>query len=197
MMRRSIRVACLTSALLLPAGVRAGPGAVHFGRDVRPLLADNCFQCHGPDEPKRKAGLRLDLADGATRPADSGAVDGLVMSGMISVPAPELSQGRGGLSGPRILPNAIRNVRELYEATGGRLSISALGGISSGADAFAAIAAGATTVELYTSFVYQGPGVVRRIATELLELLERSGVRDVNELRGSGAELPNLVPQAA
>jgi dihydroorotate dehydrogenase len=137
---------------------------------------------------------RLELARVA---ADSGAVDGLVMSGMISVPAPELSQGRGGLSGPRILPNAIRNVRELYEATGGRLSISALGGISSGADAFAAIAAGATTVELYTSFVYQGPGIVRRIATELLELLERAGVRDVNELRGSGAELPGLVPQAA
>jgi dihydroorotate dehydrogenase len=137
---------------------------------------------------------RLELARVA---ADSGVVDGVVMSGMISVPAPELSQGKGGLSGPRILPNAIRNVRELYEATGGRVAISALGGISSGADAFAAIAAGATTVELYTSFVFNGPGVVRKIATELLELLDRSGVRDVNELRASNAELPLPARRAA
>jgi dihydroorotate dehydrogenase len=137
---------------------------------------------------------RLELARVA---ADSGVVDGLVMSGMVSVPAPELSQGKGGLSGPRILPNAIRNVRELHEATGGRVAISALGGISSGADAFAAIAAGATTVELYTSFVFNGPGVVRKIATELLELLERSGVRDLNELRASRAELPVAARRAA
>ena len=137
---------------------------------------------------------RLELARVA---ADSGAVDGLVMSGLISVPAPELSQGKGGLSGPRILPNAIRNVRELYEATGGRVAISALGGISSGADAFAAIAAGATTVELYTSFVFQGPGVVRKIARELLGLLEQSGIPDVNALRGTGAELPVAARPAA
>jgi dihydroorotate dehydrogenase len=137
---------------------------------------------------------RMELARVA---ADSGVVDGLVMSGMVSVPAPELSQGKGGLSGRRILPNAIRNVRELYEATGGRVAISALGGISSGADAFAAIAAGATTVELYTGFVFNGPAVVRKIATELLELLDRSGVHDVNELRGSGAEPPVAQPKAA
>jgi dihydroorotate dehydrogenase len=137
---------------------------------------------------------RLELARVA---ADSGVVDGLVMSGMISVPAPELSQGKGGLSGPRILPNAIRNVRELYEATGGRLAISALGGISSGADAFAAIAAGATTVELYTAFVYNGPGIVRKIARELLQLLEEAGIADVNALRGSGADLPLPARRAA
>jgi dihydroorotate dehydrogenase len=130
---------------------------------------------------------RMELARVA---ADSGVVDGLTMSGMISVPTARLSQGRGGLSGPRILPNAIRNVRELYGATGGRLAIKALGGISSGADAFAAIAAGASTVELYTSFVYQGPGVVRRIAIELLALLDQAGIPSVSALRGSAAELP-------
>jgi dihydroorotate dehydrogenase len=130
---------------------------------------------------------RMELARVA---ADSGVVDGLTMSGMISVPAPRLSQRRGGLSGPRILPFAIRNVRELYEATGGRVAIAALGGISTGADAFAAIAAGASTVELYTSFVYQGPGVVRRIARELLELLDQAGIPSVTALRGTGALVP-------
>lgn len=49
-------------------------GAVNFNRDVRPLLSDQCFQCHGPDEKERKGGLRLDLAAEAQKPAKSGAV---------------------------------------------------------------------------------------------------------------------------
>ena len=39
--------------------------AVDFNRDVRPLLADRCFKCHGPNESDRKAGLRLDVREGA------------------------------------------------------------------------------------------------------------------------------------
>ncbi|MBL9129992.1 MAG: DUF1549 domain-containing protein, partial [Verrucomicrobiaceae bacterium] len=59
---------------LLAAAAPLHAGTIQFNRDIRPILSDNCFQCHGPGEKDRKGGLRLDQRDAATKPAESGAV---------------------------------------------------------------------------------------------------------------------------
>ena len=46
--------------------------SIDFNRDIRPILAENCLACHGPDKSKRKAGLRLDLKADATARLESG-----------------------------------------------------------------------------------------------------------------------------
>ena len=114
-------------------------------------------------------------------------IDGVALPTNYLVPNAGLSRGIGNISGAVLFERTLEYVRTVYEASRGRIAIHARGGISTGAQAFAAIAAGATTVELFTAFIYQGPGIAKRINLELLAIMQREGVRSVRELRGSAA----------
>ena len=68
-----LRFALITTFLALAAEPGAALDKVSFNRQIRPLLSDQCFACHGPDAQKRKSGLRLDVRESALEPAKSGA----------------------------------------------------------------------------------------------------------------------------
>ena len=52
--------------------LQRGAAKVDFNREIRPILTENCYKCHGPDDGARKAKLRFDLRDAALKPAKSG-----------------------------------------------------------------------------------------------------------------------------
>ena len=60
------------SQVVEAAPVSATAGPVQFNRDIRPILSEHCFSCHGPDVQKMKGGLRLDRREEALKPAKSG-----------------------------------------------------------------------------------------------------------------------------
>src|SRR5580692_8043546 len=68
-LKHGTRASLVVLFLLFAANSRARadaslPKTVQFNRDIRPILADNCYACHGPDKDKRKAKLRLDTKEG-------------------------------------------------------------------------------------------------------------------------------------
>ena len=120
--------------------------------------------------------------DTIARIALDGGVDGLIVSNTtISRPALASADAgeTGGLSGEPLKPLALAALQNFARATGGALPLIAVGGIASGADAYARIRAGASAVQLYSALVYQGPGLVQRIKTELAALLRRDGFASI------------------
>jgi dihydroorotate dehydrogenase len=91
----------------------------------------------------------------------------------------------GGLSGAPLAALAAKVLGEFAGAAAGRLLLVGVGGIATGADAYARIRAGACAVQLYSALVFEGPGLVTRIKRDLAQRLHADGFKSVSEAVGA------------
>ena len=105
-----------------------------------------------------------------------GSVDSVTIANTRPTMDSRLSTGVGGLSGRPVFSDMLRMVADIKAEAGDRIAINACGGIFTGEDAWKALKAGATTVQLYTGLIYRGPAVVKQINRELLAIMDREGV---------------------
>jgi dihydroorotate dehydrogenase len=96
--------------------------------------------------------------------------------------------GEGGLSGGPLKQKSTRMITDLFSLTKGRIPIVGVGGIFTAEDAWEKIAAGASLVQLYTGFIYRGPGVVREINKGLERILKREGFSNLDDAVGCRAD---------
>ncbi len=94
------------------------------------------------------------------------------------------SCGAGGLSCAPLRARSTEIVKHLYQLAGKSLVIIGVGGIFNERDAWEKISAGASLVQLYTGFVYEGLGVVRRINEGLIRIMRERGVSSYDEAVG-------------
>ncbi len=91
----------------------------------------------------------------------------------------------GGLAGRPLFEMSTRILHRLYRLTEGKMPLVGVGGVSSGADAYAKIRAGASLVQLYSAMVFAGPNLVNRINRDLAAFLRRDGFASVKDAIGA------------
>lgn len=121
-----------------------------------------------------------------------GHLDGLIVSnttiqraGLVSGPH---AHETGGLSGRPLLALSTKILRDIYRLTKGRIPIVGVGGVASGADAYAKVRAGASLVQLYSALTFEGPALVSRIKRDLAAALARDGYTHISDAVGVDAK---------
>ena len=90
----------------------------------------------------------------------------------------------GGLSGLPIRDISTECIRNMYQLTNGQLFIIGIGGIGSGQDVYDKLKAGASVVQIYSRMIYEGPGLISRIRSELVDLLIKDDYTSVQDVIG-------------
>ncbi|PSB52274.1 dihydroorotate dehydrogenase (quinone) [filamentous cyanobacterium Phorm 6] len=97
-----------------------------------------------------------------------------------------IAEEAGGISGIPVQVRSTEVIRFISKYTKGELPIIGVGGIFTAEDAWEKITAGASLIQVYTGWVYEGPWMVRRILQGLLQKLEEHGFNSISEAIGSG-----------
>lgn len=116
-------------------------------------------------------------------------VDGLIISNTTldryEYLDPKYRPETGGLSGEPLKDKSTELISEMYKLTKGKIPIIGVGGVFTGKDALEKIKAGASLVQIYTSFVYHGPPLVTSIKVELQKLLQDEGYEKITDAVGA------------
>ena len=137
-----------------------------------------------------------DLTDDGLRAVIDTCVDGGVQGlivGNTTLSRPfgiksKLIRKDGGLSGVPLFPLSTRMLARAYLHARGRLVLIGAGGIFDAKDALTKIEAGASLVQLYTGFAYQGPALIPRMKRELAAALKKAGYARVQDAVGCDAQ---------
>ena len=90
----------------------------------------------------------------------------------------------GGISGKHMADKSNKMIRYVYKKTKGKFTIIGCGGIFSGKDAYEKIKNGASLVQLITGIIFEGPGLIKKINKELVELLEKDNYKNIKQAIG-------------
>ena len=123
--------------------------------------------------------LDASAIDGIARVAIDARLAGLIVSNTTLARPGVTSAEAGGLSGAPLFVPSTDVLRAFARATGKALPLIGVGGVASGAQAYAKVRAGASAVQLYTGLVYHGPALIERIKADLAALLRRDGFGSV------------------
>ena len=99
----------------------------------------------------------------------------------------KIKKEEGGLSGEPLQQISTNMIKKFYKQLNGKIPIIGVGGVNSGKSAYEKIIAGASLLQLYTSFVYRGPSVAKDIKKELIKILKAEGLNNIKEAIGKGA----------
>jgi len=136
--------------------------------------------------------LSLNELDDVVQVARSRRVDGMIVSNTTLARPSSLRDARrareqGGLSGRPLFRLSTRMVAETYVRVEGAFPLIGVGGIDSGGAALMKIRAGASLVQLYSSLIYKGLGLLDEIKTDLVSVLRRTGRESIDEIVGADA----------
>ncbi len=98
----------------------------------------------------------------------------------------------GGISGAPVRQRSTDVIRYIYQKTHGQLPIIGVGGIFTADDAWEKITAGASLLQIYTGWMYEGPWIVKNILKGLLQKLDEQGLNNIQEAIGLATDPPNV-----
>ena len=115
-------------------------------------------------------------------------VDGLVLSNStLDRPKTLISDFKneiGGLSGKPLFLKSTLILKKMYKLTNGQIPLIGVGGVSNGLECYEKIKSGASLVQLYSALTYEGPSIILKILSELINLLKTDGYQNIKEAIG-------------